>query len=222
MPIEAVLFSEMTPAPEWEGRFNDWYDAHHIPSRMKADGFVGAQRYRDTSNAGYLAIYDMTGVNALATPDYQQIKSNPSEETRWMLKSVSGFTRYTGQLIGWQTQAGLSDADLLASPFVYSVLFAVPAEREAEFNSWYDEEHVPLLLGCEAWAGCRRYRIVDGAPEPFTHLAIHHLKDLAALDSQARASARATAWRAKLAEEPWFKGRYSIFSRHGSRFIGNS
>ena len=220
MPIDAVLFSEMTPAPDWEGRFNNWYDTHHIPIRMAAEGFVGAQRYRNTSGTGYLAIYDMASVDTLATPEYKQIKGNPSEETAWMLKSVTGFTRYTGRLIGWQARAGVSDDEVLASPFVYSVLFSVPQERQAEFNEWYDTEHVPLLLGCEQWRGCRRYHIVDGAPENVTHLAIHHLSDLAALESPQRAEARATPWRGRLAGEPWFKGQYETFARHGERFTG--
>jgi hypothetical protein len=222
MPIDAVLFSEMTPGTDWEDRFNSWYDEEHIPIRMKVDGFVGAQRYRRTDGPGYLAIYDLTDAAVLGTPQYQEIKQNPSEQTAWMLRSVTGFTRYTGRLIGWQARPGVDDAGMLASAFAYSVLFTVPEEREAEFNDWYDSEHVPLLLGNEQWLGCRRYRIVDGAPDTFTHLAIHHLADLSALEGPERAAARATEWRAKLAAEPWFKGTYATFSRRGDRFVGLS
>ncbi|KAA0969488.1 hypothetical protein FPY71_13190 [Aureimonas fodinaquatilis] len=220
MPIDAVLFSEMTPAPDWEERFNSWYDTHHIPLRMTSEGFVGAQRYRSTSDNGYLAIYDMTGVDALSTPQYQEIKGNPSEETAWMLKSVSNFTRYIGHLIGWQTREEVSEEDLLNSRYAYGVLFNVPEDRQAEFDDWYDTDHVPLLLKNEHWLGCRRYRIVDGAPDKVTHLAIHHLADLAALESPERAAARQTEWRDRLSQEPWFKGRYVTFERHGERFDG--
>ena len=75
-----------------------------------------------------------------------------------------------------------------------------------------------MLLKCSSWLGCRRYLINDGDPEPFTHLAIHHLSSLDALDSPERAAARTTAWRDKLAAEPWFKGSYAVYEKHGERF----
>lgn len=220
MRIGAVLFSEMTPSPDWEADFNSWYDTHHIPIRMAAPGFLGAQRYRNVASPAYLAVYDMETRAALTSPDYTQIKQNPSEQTAWMLARVEGFTRYSGQLISWQQQNEVDDRQMLDSPYLYAVFFTVPADREEAFNAWYVEEHVPLLLNCEQWLGCRRYRVVDGHPATFTHMALHHLHDLSALESPAREAARATPWRAKLAAEPWFKGQYAIFSRHGDRFVG--
>lgn len=218
MPVQAVLFSEMIPAPEWEDSFNEWYDTEHIPVRMGAKKFLGAQRYRATEGPEYLAVYDLESVEALSTPAYRRIKENPSEVTACMLRSVTGFTRYTGRLISWQTQDHRDDAEILSSPYLFSVLFAVPVEREEEFNNWYEQEHVPLLLKAEEWLGCRRYRISDGVPSNYTHLAIHHLSSLLALESPARSAARATPWRQRLAQEPWFKGHYKVWQSIGSRF----
>lgn len=218
MPVQAVLFSEMTPPPALEDAFNDWYNTEHIPVRMDVDGFVGAQRYKDPKGPGYLAIYDLNSPDVLGSDAYKAVKANPSPVTAEMLGVVQGFTRYTGELLGWQVQEGLGDEDLLASPYVYSVLFSVPADRQAAFNEWYEQEHVPLLLGSSQWLGCRRYRIVDGEPAQYTHLAIHHLSSLDALESDARAAARATDWRARLAAEPWFKGTYLVYERLGDRF----
>ena len=221
MPVDAVLFSEMTPQPEWEARFNRWYDEEHIPLRMRVPGFIGAQRYMNTeAGRGYLAIYDMTAPDVLVSEAYRAVKDNPSDETAWMLRSVGGFTRYIGALNGWQTRPDVDEARLLAAPYAYSVMFTVPSAREVEFNDWYASEHVPLLLGNADWLGCRRYRIVDGGPEAHTHLAIHHLNDLAALEGPQRAQARATQWRDRLAREPWFKGRYATFRKVGGRFSG--
>lgn len=222
MTVGAVLFSEMTPGRGWEDEFNAWYDREHIPLRMAVPGFIGAQRYRDTGTDGYLAIYDMTAVSVLTSNAYAAVKNNPSATTTRMLKSVTGFTRYTGELASWQVRDGVADAELLASPIAYSVLFAVPAGRQAEFDDWYTQDHVPTLLEEPAWLGCRRYRIVSGDPGLFTHLAIHHLTSAEALQSPARARARASAWRDRLAGEAWFKGSYSVFSRLGGRFHAKS
>jgi len=220
MPVQAVLFSEMTPAPAWEQTFNAWYDDEHIPLRMTAPGFIGAQRYRAEGRPGYLAVYDMDAEGALATPEYQAIKTNPSDLTARMLRDVTGFTRYIGSLTGWHVQDGVEEGAMLGSDVLYSVMFRVPEDRAEEFDAWYEQDHLPLLLAADGWLGCRRYRISVADPVPFTHLAIHHLRDTGALDSPERAAARATDWRARLAQEPWFKGQYDVFHKHGQRFQG--
>lgn len=212
--MTAVLFSEMTPAPEWEGDFNDWYDTEHIPLRMGAPGFASAQRYRANEGPAYLAVYEMETAGALKTPEYQVIKGQPSEQTRRMLGGVSGFTRYIGNESGrWEKAATAIDA-----PVLYAVFFEVPAGRADDFDRWYAEDHIPLLMQCDDWLMVRRFDIIDGEPGKYTHLALHYLASTAALSSPEREAARATPWRAKLAAESWFKGHYVVFDRLGSRF----
>jgi hypothetical protein len=217
----AVLFSEMTPDPSWEADFHSWYDTEHIPLRMAAPGFVSAQRYRAHEAPGYLAVYEMASASALKTPRYQEIKGSPSALTRRMLGGVTGFTRYIGE----ETSAVQSKGSRIApldAPWLYAVWFNVPEERRQDFDDWYGEDHVPLLMQCADWLQVRRFRIVDGEPEPWSHLALHYLADLRALDSPERAAARATPWRDRLARESWFKGKYQIFARHGPRQYSNA
>jgi hypothetical protein len=104
------------------------------------------------------------------------------------------------------------------SPILYPVFFDIPPEAHAEFDAWYEEDHAPTLMKCKDWAMIRRFRIVDGAPASWTHLALHYLTDIAALESPERAEARNSPWRARLAAQPWFKGKYALFSRLGERF----
>jgi hypothetical protein len=210
-----VLFSEMTPPAEMEDDFNAWYDNEHIPLRMGAPGFRSAQRYKADDTKEYLAVYEMDAPDALQTPAYTEIKNRPSETTRSMLGAVSGFTRYIGSEIGSVTSTSLGE--MLGAPILYAVFFAVPDERKADFDAWYATDHVPLLMEEAQWLGIRRFEILDGAPERFNRMALHYLADKSALESDARRKARATPWRAKLAEEPWFKGRYLVFSRLGHR-----
>lgn len=207
--MPAILFSEMTPGADWEHEFNNWYDTEHIPLRMDVPGFTGARRYKNPNGEGYLAVYEMTDSEVLQSEPYRQVKENPSELTARMLREVSGFTRYTCEQIGKQVTPGASNP--YDAAFVYPVMFSVPEHREEEFNRWYDEEHVPLLLRNEHWVACRRYRIVSGEPGPWTHLALHYLSDLRALESKEREEARTTEWRTRLAQEEWFKGSYSVY-----------
>jgi hypothetical protein len=57
-----------------------------------------------------------------------------------------------------------------------------PPELEAEFDAWYDDEHIPARLAIPGFESASRYELVDGAP---AHLAVYHLGDLAALETPA-------------------------------------
>jgi hypothetical protein len=208
-----ILFSEMTPPPGRDAAFHGWYDEEHIPLRMAVPGFVSARRYRDTGEGaqGFLAVYEMDAPGVLKSPAYGVVKNQPSELTRDMLASVSGFTRYIGQEMAVRRRADGDAPTALDAPLLYAVWFSVPEERCADFDAWYEQDHVPLLMECPEWLMVRRFRITDGEPQPYNRLALHYLANRSAVDSPAREKARATPWRAKLAAEPWFKGTYSVF-----------
>lgn len=213
----SVLLSEMIPDGSYETEFNDWYDREHIPLRMGVPGFRSAQRYVAPGTRHYLAIYEMDAASVLQSQPYQELKNNPSERTRWMLRTVRGFTRYIADQSGQQTRPASPGNDPIDAAFVYAVFFAVPDERQAEFDDWYERDHVPTLLECKDWLTVRRFRIVDGEPEKWTHLALHYLADTAALSSPEREKARASPWRARLAQESWFNGKYVVSAKHGVR-----
>jgi hypothetical protein len=85
------------------------------------------------------------------------------------------------------------------------VAFDVPADRTAEVERWYDEEHIELLMRAPGWLRARRYRVLSHSGGPrWTSMAFHELRDIAVMDSPERAFARSTAWRAELEKEPWF------------------
>ena len=210
----AILFSEMTPDASWEDEFNEWYDEEHIPVRMAVAGFRGAQRYRIRETRNYLVVYEMDSPAVLKSPAYLSVKNNPSDRTKRMLSSVTGFTRYIAEETGSYTRQADS-AGGIDAPCLYSVFFAVPPERQGEFDDWYEKDHIPALLECKEWALVRRLKIADGEPKSWTHLALHCLLDESALDSPARHRARQSAWRARLAKESWFAPQYLVHHKLG-------
>jgi hypothetical protein len=212
----AILFSEMTPPVGEEDVFNRWYDEEHIPVRMAAPRFISARRYRDGTTQNYLAVYELESQAALSTPEYQRIKQSPADLTRRMLAAVRNFTRYTALLLSCRSRGG--DAAMLDSSVLYAAFFTVPPEKVAEFDAWYEEDHIPLLMREERWLGVRRFAVLDGQPHPFNRLTLHHLSDRSALNSEARERARATPWRARLASQAWFRGHYLLFDALGPRF----
>ena len=69
----------------------------------------------------------------------------------------------------------------------------VPADKEPEFNRWYNEEHLAERLAVPGFLNAARYEAVKGSPK---HLAVYELESPAVLDSPAykQVSANPTPW----------------------------
>lgn len=207
---KGLLFSQMAPPPGWEADFEDWYETEHIPARMAIPGFSHALRYRTEGDPWHLAVYFLDDTAALQTPEYQALKSDPSERTARMLAHVAGFTRYITDQIS-DTAAEGTPADLTGTEHtLFVVAFDVPAEDRDDFEGWYEDEHVPLLMKVPGWLRVRRFLVRPGFDGPaWTHLALHEIASPDVLDAPERAAARDTPRRDALASRPWFiSGRW--------------
>src|SRR5438270_447436 len=58
----------------------------------------------------------------------------------------------------------------------------VPADKEEEFNRWYNEEHLPERMAIPGFLGGARYEAVKGGPK---HLACYELESAAVMESAA-------------------------------------
>jgi hypothetical protein len=69
----------------------------------------------------------------------------------------------------------------------------VPADKEAEFNRWYNEEHLAERLAIPGFLSAARYEAVKGSPK---HLAYYELESPAVLESAAykKVSDNPTEW----------------------------
>lgn len=65
-----------------------------------------------------------------------------------------------------------------ARPGLLAVWNDIAAEDEAEFNAWYDGEHVPERLGVPGIRNARRYRDADA---PLSYAAFYDTESLATL-----------------------------------------
>ena len=67
----------------------------------------------------------------------------------------------------------------------------IPADREEDFNSWYNEEHIPELLSIPGVLNAARYEAVKSGPK---HLACYELESPAVMDSDAFKNRPRTEW----------------------------
>jgi hypothetical protein len=197
-----LLFSQMEPPPELLDEFHHWYDGEHIPVRLAIEGFASAQRFEIDDHPRFLACYYLDDMTALDRPEYLELKRAPGDRSARMLACVTGFTRYISDLI---SDTGPHDEPVGT---LYVVAFAVPEEQVERFESWYQREHVPMLMEADGWLRVRRYRVRTGSDGPeWTHLALHELRDLDVLQSPERHRAITTPQRLELGKEDWMSRR---------------
>src|SRR2546425_9130680 len=69
----------------------------------------------------------------------------------------------------------------------------VPADKEGEFNRWYNEEHLAERLAIPGFLSGARYEAVKGGPK---HLAVYELESPAVLEGPAykKVQANPTQW----------------------------
>jgi hypothetical protein len=198
-----ILFDAISVERANSFSFDVWYANRYLASMVGSGRFASVRRYASPIRGSYLAVFE-------AGSELVTIAPGPDHE------AVIARERYVADFIGGRTATG-AEARTLEADVLYAVFFAVPAVREREFNAWYDEEHMEMLLRCEYWPMCRRYRVRNPAAGGFTHIALHYLTDLRALESPERDQARSTPWRDRLAAEAWFKGEYRVYYQWGGR-----
>lgn len=206
--MRGLLFSQMSPPADLEAEFHDWYDNEHIPVRLALPGFGSAVRYRAVGDATeFLVCYYIDDLAVLESHGYEEIKRSPGPRTSQMLNAVSGFTRYTCELV---SETGPDAAgDLL----IVHALDAHPEHRR-QFEDAYGESSGEVVR-TEVTGSVQLYRTYgDHAGRPFTHLALYQLAEARddAHSIRQRIAASMTVGPAAL-EQAWWA--YRAFHREG-------
>jgi hypothetical protein len=73
----------------------------------------------------------------------------------------------------------------------------VPADKDAEFNRWYNEEHIAERLAIPGFLSAARYEALKGGPK---HLAVYELDNANVIQSEAykKVAANPTEWTKKI------------------------
>jgi hypothetical protein len=82
------------------------------------------------------------------------------------------------------------------APWHYIVATDVANQHEADFNAWYDKEHLPGLAAVPGTVRAARYRVTEG--EGPRYHAAYDLATREAFGSPAWLAVRATPWSARV------------------------
>ena len=157
-----LLLVQANVAPEGEDDFNDFYN-DHIPYLLKVPGYVWGQRYVALrGDRKYLAAYQIDSASyleSLVCPDPSKRHPITSEGFElWNQLPVSDARlNFYEQISGTPLGTPLLRSDQPLSVEVADVV----AEKEQEWNHWYDTSHMPNLLKVPGFAMGGRFRLVQ-------------------------------------------------------------
>jgi hypothetical protein len=191
--MKGLLLTMTEPPAQMEEEFNAWYDTEHLPERLAIPGFSSARRWVDpqapAGTGKYLATYELDSPKVLESPGYLvHVGDNFTPWSKRCLSRCILFRRWAC--------AQILPGDAPPDPAARALFFAcgyVPAEHEAEFNRWYDTEHIPLLAAVPGVLRARRFLDPDAKPR---YIALYDLADASVAGS--------TPWDAAL-DTPWAK-----------------
>jgi hypothetical protein len=186
--IAAMDFSDVA-----EDEFNDWYDTEHIPERLRVPGFLNAERWLGIANPRQsLALYDLDNVGVLQSDAYRAVGG--ANGSPWT-KRVTGRTKSIIRLEGEQLRPADALAPVGQAAAVLLIAMNVAPEAEAEFNEWYNSEHIPALGGVPGVLCARRYQ-GQGATQRYA--AVYHFANSDLPNGAAWKSAAGTPWTEKM------------------------
>ena len=190
---KGILIAAMDFTAVAEDEFNDWYDTEHVPERLAVPGFINAERFIGVSNPKVsVALYDLDDAGVLHSAPYQKVGGiNGSPWT----KRVTGRTKGLIRMEGTQVKPGDKLAPVGEAAAILLISMNVVPEHEAEFNAWYNEEHLDALAGVPGVLSARRYR---GAGSTQRYAAIYHFAREGVTESAAWKTAANTPWTEKM------------------------
>ena len=203
---KGTLIAAMNMGQAGEDEFNDWYDTEHLPERQRVPGFLVCQRWIGAPDRKVsIATYDLDNVKVLKSPPYLAIGGE--NLSPWSKRRVTGRVERLMRFEGDQILPGDQLPPDNAGGLLLNAMNIAP-EFEAEFNEWYDKEHIPALSAVPGVLCARRFR---GGSGNRRYVALYHLATPEVQESAEWKLARQSDWTSRL--QPHFRDHLSLVCR---------
>jgi hypothetical protein len=150
--------------------------------------------------------YDLDSIDVLRSEAYKAIAYG--NLSVWS-KRVTAMCQRLLRFEGTQLTPGSAVAPEGAGGLLFNAMNVAP-EAEADFNAWYDEEHLPALARVPGTLAARRYRSTETGGGSHRYVAPYHLESPEVTESAAWKAAVDTPWSAKV--RPRFRNRIRILA----------
>lgn len=184
------------------GEVDDGYRNECMLQRAGVPGVLSAQAWVGVDDPSVsIAVYDLQHVGITASPAYRVEPSPGSNRPARLGEPWMDFE-------GSQTLPGDVVSPTAGGGLLVNAMSAAP-EGEAEFNRWYDEEHIPALSAVPGTLLARRFVSTNGCRQKY--LALYHLESPDVVKTAAWARAVETPWTVKI--RPFMRDRLRIVCR---------
>jgi hypothetical protein len=165
-----VYIVTMDVDPAWEDELNRWYDQEHLPALLAVPGYRGARRYVAVDGGPkYMAFWEIDSIDAFHSEARQRAINTPwSDRLRPYRRSQLAVYEQVNPPEGVMRGPawGEPEAGLMV------IRIDVGPRHEADFNTWYDQEHLPALAAVPGVIAARRFRAIEGEPK---YMAVYSL-----------------------------------------------
>jgi hypothetical protein len=201
---KGTLIAAMHMGQAAEDEFHDWYDTEHLPERQRIPGFLVCQRWIGAYDPKVsVATYDLESLAVLKSPPYLAVGGdNLSPWSKRVTRQVERLMRFEGD----QTLPGDQLPPAEAGGLLLNAMNIAPG-FEAEFNEWYDKEHIPALRAVPGVLCARRFRGSGNR----TYVALYHLARPEVQESAEWKRARESEWTSRL--QPHFRDHLRLVCR---------
>jgi hypothetical protein len=199
---KGILIAAFDFSKAAEDEFNDWYDLEHIPERERVPGFLSCERWIGVDNPKYsVATYELESLEVMRSAPYRAIAyENLSVWSKRVTAICDRLMRFEGE----QILPGDAVAPKGAGGLLLNAMNVAP-EREAEFNEWYDTEHIPALAAVPGTLSARRFRTREDGRR---YVALYHFASPEVPTTAAWKKAANTPWTERL--RPHFRDHLRI------------
>jgi pimeloyl-ACP methyl ester carboxylesterase len=215
MPTSGLLYVTMQPKCSLpDTQFHDWYNTEHGPLRLRLPFITNGFRFRatDGEQPEYVALYDITDMDELTRKTYLDLRTDlikTEREKKTMAQIDVGRLLY--DLVEERSSPDYrpledradTDAETRGSVMVAVTTATHPdAEKQAEHDRWYREEHFEMLSRVPGWRRSRLFvtAAIDSAA-PRETLALHEYAPVNGLGGEAHQAAMNTPWRQRLMDD---------------------
>lgn len=189
-----------------EDELNRWYDQEHLPALLGVPGYRSARRYVAVEGKPkYMAFWEIDSIDAFRSRERQVAIDTPwSDRLKPYRKSQLAIYEqvFPAEGVRRGPAGGADEGGLMV------IRLDVAPEHEADFNAWYDEEHLPALCTVPGVIAARRFRAIEGEPK---YMAVYSLTCPEVQASEPWKRAIDTPWSARVRQT--FRARWRTVYR---------
>ena len=172
-PTSGILFVTMQPHQELPTeQFHDWYNNEHGPTRLRLPFFTNGFRYICTNppQGGpddvpeWMAIYDIKDMDMLAQEPYLRLRDPPVKSQRESgTMAKINVVRKLYDFVESRESKEFKKLETVGCEGEGNVMMAVAlnlypgADKKAELDKWYRQEHIEMMSKVPGWRRTRRY-----------------------------------------------------------------